>query len=111
MEIKEKKCQLLYKSESGARISVRLSLPCAEADCDLNKLYRLLTKEYTELARELINKAQGKNSYCLEVVYEAKEKEKRIIIKRVAVLKDGGKTVKSLKSSDVFNRADLKLKK
>ena len=111
MEISERKSQMLYKNESGGRIMVRISLPKADSECELDRLYRYLSDSYLNAAREYIGRKTLKESFFLEVRFDMEKKEKDIKIKRLACLRQGAKTLKTKILTDVFDSCDFSLKK
>lgn len=111
MKISARKSQMLYKNEDGGRIMVRISLPKADSDCELESLYRTLCECYLDAAKKYINARPLKESFFLDVSFSAEEKEKEIKIKRLANLKQGAKIIKSKVITDIFDIGNLSLKK
>ena len=111
MKIYDKKSQMLYKNEFGGRIMVRITLPRADSECELNSLYDAVMEKYLIAAKEFINKTEEAAVCFFDVSYEREDSEKYIKIKRVSVLKLGGKTVKAAVLKDCFQKENLKLKK
>ena len=111
MEICDAKRQILYKNERGGRIMVRVTLPKAAADTELDTLYSVLMQRYFIAAKEFINKAEESCSYFFDVSYTLQKKEKYVKIKRLSTLSLGGKTLKSASLCDLFDKNGFKLKR
>lgn len=111
MKFFDKKSQMLYKNEFGGRIMVRITLPRADSQCELNTLYDAVTEKYLIAAKEFINKTEDAAVCFFDVCYEREDIRKYIKIKRVSMLKLGGKTVKATVLKDYFQKESLKLKK
>ena len=110
MKLSQRKKDALYKNEAGGRIMVRIALPVAEGECELNMLYDRLIKEYLLAARDYIFKAGEMGTVFFNVGYEVEKCENEIKIKRLCILKRGAKTLKAVIHTDRFKKEDLKLK-
>ena len=90
---------------------VRISLPKADCECDLERLYNALSESYLNAAKKYINDSSLGGSFFLEVSFTVERGEKEIKIKRLANLKQGAKTIKYKMVTDVFSISDFSLKK
>ena len=90
---------------------VRLTLPKADFDCDMNVLYEALCEKYFSSAKEFIARHSDAATYFLDVLYEANEDEKYVKIKRYSGLRASNKILKSTVFNDCFKKETLKLKK
>lgn len=111
MEFREKKRGMLYKNNGGGRIMVRITLPRAIEECEMNSFYDAIGEKYLSCAASFINGLASDTALFLDVSYELEENEKEIKIKRLSTLREGGKTLKFKILSDLINKSDLKLKK
>ena len=111
MVISEKKRQMLYKNKSGGKVMVRISLPIADRDCELNSFYDSIGEAYLSYASSFINRTELRNVFFLDVTFDVEEKGSDIKIKRLSTLREGGKTLDVKIFTDLVNKSDLPLKK
>ena len=113
MEILEKKSSMLYKSESGNKIMVKISLPYSESDSEMNTLYSNLEQRYRSMAQRFISFANEKlyKTYFLSVGYKSEISEKSLRIRRTVSLRCENRVIKESVSTDFFTKDDLRLKK
>ena len=110
MELLTRKRQMLYKNDEGGRIMVRINLPYAEKECNLNELYEALCVKYLDSAKNFVAFV-SRSSCFLEVYYKCENIKNYLKIKRISTFKQEGQTVKITVMNDWFYKDDLQLKK
>ena len=111
MEITNIKKHRLYKSDSGARIMVRLCFLKAEGSCVLNNFYQILQEKYFSSAERFIECRTDKGTYFLDVKCNIADRGKNVKIKRSSTLKCGASLLKEETVFDVFDSELKRIKK
>ena len=100
-----KKNSMVYKNGSGARISVRLSLPKCEESARFNALFALVEEKYFDAARCFISSRDDGFTYFFDAKSEALEDEKHIKIKNTATLRVNGRVIKNEETRNIFKKS------